>query len=241
MPTGRIVVYEDYEFSDRYVMTDEPRIFDTYKMVYVKIVGGASHGYPACYLTDVHGTTRSFLYHRIIAATWIGDVTGKEVHHIDHDRWNYSIHNLEILDIHEHGVIHNRGVNNNTARLTEDEVHMICKLLKDNVTHTKILEIMRGRGADVSLDTIDKISCGKNWYHISSTYGLKKETRETMNEFSDRQVEIGRMRVYEGLTVREIAERLGIEYKSKSYIRLVGCVGRYANKYYTGQYGLFRK
>lgn len=44
---------------------------------------------------------------RLVAGCFIGNVEGKEIHHIDQDRTNNSADNLEIMSMHEH-----RGIGN---------------------------------------------------------------------------------------------------------------------------------
>lgn len=50
-----------------------------------------------------------FKVHRIVAACFIGDIENKEVHHIDQDRTNNKVDNLQILSFEEH-----RGKGNHT-------------------------------------------------------------------------------------------------------------------------------
>ena len=40
--------------------------------------------------------------HRIVAQCFIGDIEGKEIHHIDQDRTNNKLDNLKILSIEDH-------------------------------------------------------------------------------------------------------------------------------------------
>ena len=164
------------------------------------------------------------------------------MHHRNHNRLDPRVLNLEVLDNHEHHMMHNRGSNNSTAKLTEKEVEEICKDLQNGKTHKEIATKMTAKTKKfISVDSIDKISNGTNWTHVTKKYKLKKEKRETMNEFSDRAVEIARMKVVEELSNKEIAKRLNIDPDSKSYQRLVGCIPRYVKNFNEGVYGLFRR
>ena len=164
------------------------------------------------------------------------------VHHKNEDRSDPSPDNLEIIDPHEHYVYHNRGENNSTAKFKEKDVRRVCKMLVKGISHKKIAKKMtKELGVKITVDSIDKIANGSNWTEITKDYHWKHEHRETMNGFSDHRIDIARMRYVEGLSNMEIAKHLGVEYKSKSYTRLVGCIPRYVDNYINGKYGLFYK
>lgn len=54
-----------------------------------------------------NGTGNYYLVSRLVAGTFLGDVKDKEVHHIDGDRTNNRVENLEILTREEHRGKHN--------------------------------------------------------------------------------------------------------------------------------------
>lgn len=218
-------------------------IYDCYLEEFVEFNSGASHGYYACNLCDINGKFHTELVHRLVANTWLGDTKGKEVHHKNKNRLDPRAKNLKIIDIHEHAIMHNRGSNNNTAKLNEKDVETICKLLlSGNMTHREIAQCMSRQKRDyITVDSIDKIANGSNWKHITKKYKLKKQKRETMNEFSDKAVDIARMIVVKKLSYKEVAAQLGVDTKSKAYTRLLGCIPRYVDNFNNGVYGLFRK
>ena len=49
---------------------------------------------------------RHYYVSRLVAKTFIGDITEKEVHHIDQNRFNNVVSNLQILTKKEHRNIH---------------------------------------------------------------------------------------------------------------------------------------
>ena len=58
---------------------------------------------------DIHNVEKRFYVSRLVANTFICDVTGKEVHHKDNDRTNNCVSNLEVLTFEEHrGVGHHK-------------------------------------------------------------------------------------------------------------------------------------
>lgn len=238
----RIVVYEDLELGYRYIADQRGHIFDTYTDNFVSYNNKSSHGYWVCYLCDKNGNFHNLLVHRVIACTWIGDTTGKHVHHINENRLDPRVKNLQIIEPEEHWIHHNRGSNNSTAKLTEHNVEQICEMLERGETHYDIARIMSDMTKKfITVDSIDKIASGKNWAHVSKKYNIHKQKRETMNEFSDRAVEIARMKVVKGMTNKQVASALGVDTKSKSYLRLCDCIPRYVEKFNNGEYGLFRR
>ena len=237
----RIVEYENLDFGYRYIADKRGYIYDTYMDEFVSY-SIPSHGYWSCYLCDIHGELHDLLVHRVIANTWIGDTTGKHVHHQDENRLNPKVSNLIIIEPEAHWTHHNRGSNNSTAKLTEHNVRQVCEMLEKGFTHYNIARQMSDVTKKfITVDSIDKISNGSNWTHVTKDYNLKKEKRETMNEFSDQALEIARMKAVEGLSNKQIAKRLGVDTNSKSYQRLKGCIPRYVQRFYEGYYGLFRK
>ena len=234
-----VLRYPGLDFGYRYLVDIFGDIYDVYLEEYVSYSDSASHGYWSCYLCDANGKRHCLEVHRIVANTWIGDISGKDVHHKNHDRLDCRVINLEILDVNQHGIIHNRGEANPTSKLNDEDVHQICELLVNNVSCRDIARIIsRKLRKNITTESIEKISCKKNWTHISDKYNITVAGRETMNEFRNQRIEIAKMAVNEGLSTREIAERLGVPYKingviTKRYKRLVGCIPRYVERYKT--------
>ena len=58
---------------------------------------------------DSNMTSNRYKLHRLLAGCFIGDITNKEVHHINQNRKDNSLNNLQILTFEEH-----RGKTNHT-------------------------------------------------------------------------------------------------------------------------------
>lgn len=226
--------YENIDFGGRYLITTQGKIFDQSKNEFIRILTSHPHGYPSVYLVDSNNSKHQLLLHRIMASTFIGSVSGMHVHHQNHNRTDIDLSNLIIENPHAHLIQHNRGECNSTAKLSNDDVHKICKMLCDGITHKKIAEMMSKKTrTTINVDVIDKIACGKNWTSISNQYNIQKHTRETMGEFSKKKTLIGRRLVVDGLTIRQLADSLGIEYGTKRYRRFAKCAKRYADEFRT--------
>lgn len=226
------LIYPDIDFGKRYLVNRRGEVYDTLNQKYVKWVEVSKSSYVRVRLRDVNNTVQNLLVHRIVAATFIGDIVNMAVHHNDHVRGNPCVKNLTIMRPHDHHVLHGVGENNATAKLKNKDVHRICRMLEAGVTHKKIAKKMSKRtGKKITIDAIDKIACGKNWTQISSLYNITPAKRETMGEFSKKRVLIGKLIAVDGLTIRQTAERLGVEYGTKRYQRFEKCAARYAKEF----------
>lgn len=207
-------------------------IVDNTNNAMVRWIRGSSHGYPEVYLYDINGKHFTDMAHRIVAATYFGDISGKIVHHRDEDKENPAVSNLIVADSQNEHVrlFHSmRGESNPTALLTNDEIHLVCKLLENRVKYRDIIDAVKNE--NLTEDIISKIAIGKNWADISSQYNIPRVTREIMNEFSDMADYIGELMCVNGMTRIEVADLLGIKHPSKRYDRFAKCAKRYAEKY----------
>lgn len=73
-----------------------------------------------------------------------------------------------IIHAHKLGLIQKAtGENCHTHRLTESDVHEICKLLERGLSYNEIINML-----DISIYMIKDIKLGKTWKHISSQYNI---------------------------------------------------------------------
>lgn len=119
----------------------------------------------------------------IVAYTFLGDppkdMIEPTVDHIDGNRTNNNYLNLRWLPKKEN--VSNRiykansggkGENNVKAKLSEQQVNEICKLLSDlNLSYTKIAELTNSTKHQVS-----NIASGLTWKYISKNYNFPKRS-----------------------------------------------------------------
>lgn len=128
-----------------------------------------SNGYPA-YRLSKHGKMRSILLHRMIASVFIPNPEAKPfVNHIDGDKANFSIENLEWCT-HQENMGHafrtglapypktGPGEASPSAKLTWDIVREIRRLVGEGVPKAKIAAMF-----SVSIGNIYQISGGQTW------------------------------------------------------------------------------
>ena len=235
----RVAKYPGIDFDYRYLVDVYGDIYDVFLEEYISYTNAASHGYWTCYMCDIDGNMHILEVHRVVGATWLGDIVGKDVHHKNEDRLDPRVKNLEILDTNTHGIHHSRGSANHTAKFTESDVHAICQMLVDGVSCREIARIMtRKLRRQITVESIEKISCKKNWRHISDQYNIIVKSRETMNEFRNQRIMIAKM-LTNGNTLDDVANTLGVEKHDNSgklthrYSRLAECSKRYIERYKT--------
>lgn len=235
MSKWKYAKYDGIDLGSRYKVFESGNIVDTKSGGMITWNSSSSNGYPAGYFKDVNGNHYSLMIHRVVAATHIGKIAGKIVHHKNHDKLNPAVENLEILKDHaEHAKHHLVGDLNATATLTNDEVHKICQLMERSVKYSDIIKIINN--PRLTEDILSKIAVGKNWPQISSQYHIPRIERSIMNEFSDISDDIGEFIVENDLTLTEASEYLGIERPGKRYGRFIKCARRYADKYYASNH-----
>ncbi len=111
--------------------------------------------------------------HRLVAEAFIPNPENKrQVNHIDCNKLNNDVKNLEWCTSSEnanhaiiHGLFNPRGETNPTSKLSESDVNIIRKYLKDGIiNHKQISNIF-----NVSRSAITDISRGRTWSHLPTS------------------------------------------------------------------------
>ena len=63
-------------------------------------------GYKSVVGRDYQNKSHRFFVHRLVAQAFLGDIEGKQVHHVDRNPSNNHVSNLQIKDQHEHDKEH---------------------------------------------------------------------------------------------------------------------------------------
>ena len=100
-----------------------------------------------------------YTFHRYLMEQHIGRKLDSEevVHHIDDDKYNNHLGNLEIRNRKQHNIMSGRN-NRTCAKLSTEDVIVIRKMLRDNIKKRLIACIYK-----VSLATICNLKNGKTW------------------------------------------------------------------------------
>lgn len=216
-----------------YEVSDHGRVRNVRSMNLLKPVIGW-HGYlgVGLYSGSRIGSTQRI--HRLVAAAFIGFIQpGMEVNHIDGDKRNNNIDNLEIVsraDNRAHAMrlgLIPRGEANTQARLSEDDVRQIFRLKREQRISDSELATRFG----VTSDTIGNILGGRSWRHL----GIRPYKREPKTHcknghlYTDRTV-LTRIDPRNGKPYRDckvcISERRSQKRETEAALRRAGWVSR---------------
>jgi hypothetical protein len=130
------------------------------------------------YIKILISHNKPYRLHRLVYSTWIGEIPeGMTINHKDGNKRNNNYSNLELMtnidnirDAHNNGLIH-------SAKLSETDVHTICKLLEKGMTNGEIAEyfntIHRSDRRKLN-STIADIKRNQIWADISCKYNIGK-------------------------------------------------------------------
>jgi hypothetical protein len=127
------------------------------------------HGYLGVRLSG-HGKVETFAVHRLVALAHLGPrPDGKTINHIDGNKKNNSVANLEYCSQAENNqhALHTglrtnpKGSHNGSAKLTESQVAEIKGRLRAGESQAALV-----RAYGVSRSLISQIATGKLWLHV---------------------------------------------------------------------------
>ena len=154
--------YEKYEITEdgKVINTETGRILKP-EMIW--------DGYERVTLSK-DGVTKRFRVHRLVAEAFIpnDDPCKDQVNHKDGDRKNNSVDNLEWVTCKEN-IRHGKrsyGVAHYCAKLTDDIVEEICKLIEIGLTRGRILD----KFPFVTKSQFDDIRRRRSWKSVSKNY-----------------------------------------------------------------------
>lgn len=138
-------------------------------------------GYPTVTLLvlDKPKTYKRLLVHRLVAETYLGLSKGYQVNHIDGNKQNNSVSNLEWVTRSQnmqHAIANGLmkiGEGHHNAKLTEIQVNQICQLLVNSDIEVKEI----AKRFNVAYSTINNIVQKHRWVMVSDKHWLGKLQR----------------------------------------------------------------
>lgn len=150
---------------------------------------------------------------RLVAQTFIPNPKNLPVvNHIDHDRGNNNVSNLEWVT---HSENQNKSIENNwmagkkRSKLNVEQVKLICEMIQDGYRNKEIREKL-----NVTQDEVIGIRTGKTWREISKEYKLIRH-RRGISEDSVRWI---CRKLREGLKVSEVVRLASSESITRSVV-----------------------
>lgn len=159
-------------------------------------------GYPVVYMRK-SGKNCCVRVHRLLAKAFIPHKEGCDiVNHIDGNKENYSLENLEWTTVqgnvdHAITVLGKKHLPN--VSLNEDTVRLVCKLIQEGVSQKQIIKL-----TGVSQSVVNKISRRKVWTSISQEYVFEERVGKLLKSEVMAIVEL----LNNGYTVREVVEHI---------------------------------
>lgn len=167
--------------TGEYLISNFGNIYDVVKQKYVTPIPDKNTGYVrVCLRTISPDYNHSLLLHRVVAENFIGEkeVEQTQVNHINGVKSNNRDINLEWSTPKENTrhafdtglAINNIGERSHLAKLSDNQVKDICKLLSEGKRYKEILDIIGLENNDNNRDMIGNIYRRISWTHISKDY-----------------------------------------------------------------------
>lgn len=162
--------------------------------------------------------------HRLVAEAFIENPYNlPEVNHLDCDKWNNDISNLEWTTSCDN-THHSMNMMTRRSTLSEDMVILVCELLQLGTYDIKTINKM----THVSIGNILKIKSGQTWKHVSKEYDFSnyKFTRgrvgnkNACGKITENQAELICGMLERRYTCNEISESIGV---SRSIVYHIKC------------------
>lgn len=170
-----------------------------------------SQGYMTVQLAMLDGSRRTFYIHRLVAMAFIENsdpIHNIEVNHKNLNRSYNFFHNLEWVTKREnieHELANkdtpsivvsadsvwshpSYGSKNGMAKLTEDQIHLICSYMEQGYSNKEIMDLCQLHGI-INPNYLISISTGKRWKTIVSQYNLSNrrgKSSTTIENTSDK-------------------------------------------------------
>lgn len=206
--------------KDRYMISTHGNIYDVIENKLV--IPNYNDRYPYIFLLSEKDNRRHrYQLHRLMALSFIFEKDPNRifVNHIDGDKTNPNVNNLEWTTAKENTV---HAVNNglfrpnphNTNKLNKEMVEIICEMLQDGKSYTEILSAI---GLDDNRNTrelIGNIYRRKSWTKVSSNYTFPTYDRKVFNSHDIDSIKRICEYLEKGSGYKEIVEGVfGIKYE----------------------------
>lgn len=208
-----VINYRDVK-RNHYYITDDAKVFEKISRrkdglidISNTIRRHPTSGYWQITLLTKEGKHKTYPLYRLVIASFQGDKKDMVVDHLDMNKDNNNLSNLEYVTLRENfrraAVMQERSY---SGTLSEQDIRNICKLLEKNYNATKIIEELNMPKNDASMCTVVDIANRTRWASISKDYNwdiddvrLKVYAKEDLHL-------IAYMLLYSGYGPKEIAE-----------------------------------
>ena len=188
------IIFDDREFKpvtgihlynveeNRYICSNYAEVYDLKLNRYVSISNFCNPKlYCSVSLRTNSGLFKSVLLHRLVAMLFIPGDWSLQVNHKDGHKNNCYYYNLEWVTPLENLVhaiqtgLQPIGEDKSNSKLSNDQVHLICKLLEQRVPISSIVNKIGLDNTKRNRSLIVDIKRGRCWNHISNNYNISKD------------------------------------------------------------------
>lgn len=175
-------------------------------------------GYYSYHFAVTSGKRKSYEIHRLVAHMFIGPSKGLYVDHIDCNKINNRVSNLEYVTPKENA---RRAQSNGlyqscedryNSNLSNEDVHEICRMLEKEYTYNDILD----KFDNLTRDVLKKIKSGDNYKQITDQYRIPKGVKSKYPEGLKRLVNAY---ISVGYSNKEIMEVLKLDNTYKAFLK----------------------
>lgn len=158
------------------------------------------------------GKKKTIRVHRLIAEAFVPNPKGlKIINHIDGNKKNNHVNNLEwstVRDNTRHSYLNGlqkslKGDEHGRSKFTNEQIVQVCELLDKKTPRKEIAKI-----TGVSVRTIQSISSGVNWVHISKDYDFFTKRSEGNYSENDK-IKVCNL-LEEGISIPQVAKETGV-------------------------------
>jgi len=186
----------------------------------------SGRGYVSVRLAEQNGHDSINVYvHRLVMLgfCYIANYYELQVNHIDGNKLNNHLRNLEWVTNKENmqlafetGLNH-KGEDHYASKLTNEQVHIICNGLSQNMAYKHIAENAGLEFTETTNKCISDIKARKIWKDISNQYTFPIGRSNQL--FTDNQIHMICKCLEAGLKNNQILNTLGINYNNHNIIR----------------------
>lgn len=214
-------------FKDYYIVKNKNKVFSFKRKKYLKILSD-KHGY--LYVLLSKNKKRKQMYiHRLQWITFINaEITeGFEIDHIDSDKRNNKLKNLQLLSkreniskAHKDGR-HQYGELSSNSTFSNEEIHKICFLMSKGYKPKKIIKELNIKNTEKIRyeKVINSIQSGRSWGIISNNYDLTKYQIQKRKVLDICTVKLICKMIELGERNKDIIQKLEVNYDTVSNIR----------------------
>lgn len=187
--------------------------------------GRKENGYYIANIRVKKNKQKNMYIHRLVAKAFIDNPDPDkyiEVNHIDGDKSNNNVWNLEWVTSSENKIhafklgllLPMKGEEHPNTEYTDDEIMKACEMIHDGKTNKEI-----SKKLGIKKNVINSIRNRKRWTHISDKFIFGECVSEYNSEFTIDEIKECCQMLEDGFSTKEITTKLGINKNIISKIR----------------------